>query len=388
MVIRGNSRGNARQLSHYLLAQKDNEAIRILDADGQIDPQAEDLHRSIFLMGVSAELSKSEKGLYHAQINPAIGEDATMDDEQWLQAGDILGRQLGLANQRRAIVLHTKKGRTHAHVVWERFDHEKGRMVSDSFSRLAQDRARKEMEAVFSHKPTPHRNKHRPELKASLTKLWNQTGTGAQFVHAARQHGYFIAEGSGRSPFVVVDENGRSYDLTRQLQGVRLKDVRQRLRHESLLGEKDAIVFARKNSGMQERGGDKGTGKQQASLTQKISTMKEEEKQNEKQTPANDNQKEQQKSGQFKENKADMTQSDRQQQDKGNTKEQFKDNKPSVTGQQQDKSTKEKFAENKNDTTQKSDRQAEKEKRKQEFKQRMQPKPGQSRDKQRGMDMD
>lgn len=386
MVIRGNSRGNPRQLSHYLLAKKENEAIRILDVEGQINPQAEDLHRSIFLMGVSAELSKSEKGLWHAQINPAIGEDALMDDEQWLQAADILGKQLGLESQRRAIVLHTKKGRTHAHCVWERFDHSAGKMVNDSFSRLAQDRARKEMEAVFGQQRTPHRNKHRPELKATLTQLWNQTGTGAQFVKAARQHGFIISEGSGRSPFMVVDANGRSFDLTRQLQNVRLKEVRQRLRGETLLGEKDAITLARSTrKDAQERGGD-GTGKQTATNTYKRNTMKEEFKDNQQDMAANDNQKGQSAKSQFSENKADIgKQSDKEPEQAKDIKGQFADNKHEATGQEKEKSVKDQFAENKDDAT-KTAQQKDKEKRREEFKKRMQPKPGQSHD--RGIDID
>lgn len=386
MVIRGNSRSNARQLSHYLLAKKDNEAIRILDVDGQLNAEAEDLDRSIYLMGVSAELTKSEKGLYHAQINPAIGEDAAMNDDHWLQAGDILGKQLGLENQRRAIVLHTKKGRTHAHVVWERYDHDKGRMVSDSFSRLAQDRARKEMEATFGQAPTPHRNKHRPELKASLSALWHQTGTGAQFVKAARCNGYIITEGSGRSPYMVVDENGRSHDLTRQLQGVRLKEVRQRLRAESLMGEKDAITLMRKTQNdNQERGGDTGTGKQKASFTNKRKTMQEEFAQNKNAITANDNQQSQSAKTQFTDNKADITTPDKKPESANKTKEQFAANKPEITGQEKDKSLKEQFAENKSDTT-KSKQQQDKNKRREDFKKRMQPKPGKSRD--RGIDID
>lgn len=385
MVIRGNSRGNARQLSHYLLAKKDNEAIRILDVDGQVDPDAKDLHQAIFLMGVSAELTKSDKGLYHAQINPAIGEDSAMGDDNWLQAADILGRQLGLINQRRAIVLHTKKGRTHAHVVWERYDHEKGKMVSDSFSRLAQDRARKEMEATFGQQPTPHRNKHRPELKASLSAIWHQTGTGAQFVKAARKNGYIISEGSGRSPYMVVDENGRSYDLTRQLQGVRLKDVRQRLRHESLMGEKDAIAFMRKNNGNQEQGGNRGTGKQKASLTHKYNTMQDEFATNNNDITADNHQQDKPTTkDQFRDNKADISQADNANQPQPSLKERLAASRQEITGQQPDKTVREKFAENKSDTTGQSD----KEKRREAFRQRMQPKPDNERTKERGLDMD
>jgi Relaxase/Mobilisation nuclease domain. len=390
MVIRGNSRSNPKQLSQYLLTQKDNEAIRILDIDGERNPTIEELHQSIYLMGVSAELTKSEKGLYHAQINPAIGEDALMNDEQWLQAGDILAKQLGLENQRRAIVLHTKKGRTHAHVVWERYDHDKQRMVSDSFSRLAQDRARKEMEVTFGQAPTPHRNKHRPELKASLSALWHQTGTGAQFVKAARQNGYIISEGSGRSPFMVVDENGRSYDLTRQLQGVKLKDVRQRLRSETLMGEKDAITLARKNSkGNQERSGDGGTGKQQSTTKSKRNTMQEDFATNQEDMAANDSNKGQSAKEQFKANRAYMgaNKQDKKPEQAANIQDQFAANKQQATGQQPDKSLKEKFAENKSDTN-KTDQQKDKDKRREEFKKRMQPKPDQTHTRDKGMDID
>ncbi|HEY1009979.1 MAG TPA: hypothetical protein VGE58_07705 [Daejeonella sp.] len=348
------------------MAQKDNEAIRILDINGQINPQAEDLHRAVFLMGVSAELSKSEKGLYHAQINPAIGEDAAMQDDHWLQAADILGKQLGLETQSRAIVLHTKKGRTHAHVVWERYDHAHQRMVSDSFSRLAQDRARKEMEATFGQAATPHRNKHRPELKASLSALWHQTGTGAQFVKAARQNSYIISEGSGRSPYMVVDTNGRSYDLTRQLQSVRLKEVRQRLRNETLLGEKDAIALMRKQRlDEQERGGDKGTGKEKNSLTLKIKSMKQE----------------------FDDNSGEISDDSRKQPDqKQNTKQVFKDNKPDATGQQKDKSVKDKFVENKEDS--KTEHEKDKERRRAEFRQRMQNDKQLNQTREKGMDIE
>ncbi|OSZ82580.1 hypothetical protein CAP35_04750 [Chitinophagaceae bacterium IBVUCB1] len=246
MVIRGNARGNGKQLAKYLMTKQDNEAIRILDVDGQDNADARDLYLALHSMQLTSELTKSDKGLYHAQINPATDESKNMDDAAWLLATDILAERLGMEGQRRAIVLHTKKGRTHAHVVFERYHHETGKMVKDSFSRLAQDKARKEMEAVFKHKATPHRNKHRPELKASLSALWHSTGTGAQFLAAARKNDYIIGEGSGRSAYIVVDAMARSYDLTRQLNGVRVKEVRQRLRGLAMPGEKEAISIARK----------------------------------------------------------------------------------------------------------------------------------------------
>lgn len=252
MVIRGRTRGNGRQLATYLLFLNENEDIRILDVAGRLNADEGYLHDTLFCMSLTSELTKSDKGLYHAQINPAYGDDAAMTHQSWLQAADMLAKELGLEEQRRVIVLHTKKGRTHAHVVWERYDLEKGRMISDSFSRLAQDRARKEMERVFEHKQTPHRNARRPEMKETLSGLWQKTTTGIEFLQDAGKAGYIIAKGVQRRPFMVVDQTGRSFDLVRQLQGVKTKDVRDKLKVEKLQPEKEAITTANARKSSQE----------------------------------------------------------------------------------------------------------------------------------------
>ena len=223
----------------------ENEDIQILDVAGRLDPEDSYLHDTLFTMSLTSELTKSNKGLYHAQINPAYGDDAAMTTASWLQAADMLGQQLGLDEQRRVIVLHTKKGRTHAHVVWERYDLDKGRMISDSFSRLAQDRARKEMERVFEHAQTPHRNVRRPEMKEALSILWQKAKSGFDFLKEAGKAGYIIAKGVQRRPFMVVDETGRSFDLVRQLHGAKTKDVREKLKTEKLPLEKEAITTAK-----------------------------------------------------------------------------------------------------------------------------------------------
>lgn len=264
MVIRGGTRGNGAQLARYLVTMKDNERIEILEAAGREHASPEYMRDTILSMDLMADLTKAKNSLYHAQINPAYLEDKNID---WFKAADMLGKELGFEDQRRVIVLHEKKGRTHAHVVWERYDHDTGKVKSDSFSRLAQDRARQAMELEFGHKPTPKRNEHRPKLKASLLALWNQTGTGAQFLKACKNNNYMIASGSGRNPFIVVDENGRSFDLVRQLKGVRLKDVRERLRNETLMTEKQAIVYMRSQKEERER---EEQGKQKAKFAENV----------------------------------------------------------------------------------------------------------------------
>lgn len=242
MINRGQARGNGSQLASYLLTPADNDNIIVLDIRGTANP--DDLRRSILEMSLTSELTKSDKGLYHAQINPAIGEDITMTPERWLRAAEILETELKLCGQKRAIVLHEKKSRIHAHVVWERYDHETGKMISDSYSRLAQDRARKIMEAEFQHQKTPDRNKKQPEMKKDLTALWHQYPEAAGFIEATKAKGYVVATGTQR-PYIVVDETGRSFDLVRQLDGVRTREVRERFKETKLPKEKKAIVMAR-----------------------------------------------------------------------------------------------------------------------------------------------
>lgn len=244
MVVTGNSRGNGKQLGDYLLAANDNTRIQIIDVAGWDETDERTMRRTLLSMSLTSELTRSDKGLYHAQINPAYGEDQNMTVEQWRQAADILSKQLQLDEQRRVIVLHTKKGRTHAHVVWERYDFNSGIMISDSFSHLAQNRARQELEITFGHKRTPERNKNRPVIKEKLTDLWRKFQKGHDFIKAAAKEGYIIAKGVKR-PFRVVDENGRSFNLVKQIDNVKTKEVRDRLKGERLITEKEAIAQIR-----------------------------------------------------------------------------------------------------------------------------------------------
>ncbi|MDF2380504.1 hypothetical protein JMG10_03420 [Nostoc ellipsosporum NOK] len=243
MVIRGKTRGNGAQLADYLVRVADNDNVRVFDIRGT--SQSNDLKFSLLEMSLTSELTRSDKGLYHAQINPAYGEDKAMQTGDWLKAADMLENELGLAGQKRVIVLHEKKNRIHAHVVWERYDHEKGIMISDSFSRLAQDRARKTMEHDLEQKKTPERNAKRPEMKKTLSEIWQKTVTGTEFVKEAVLKGYTIARGQLRRPYIVVDQTGRSFDLVRQISQARTKDVAERLKKEKLPTEREAIAFIR-----------------------------------------------------------------------------------------------------------------------------------------------
>lgn len=257
MILRVDIRGNGEQLADYVVALKDNDYIEILEVDGREDADRDYLQQTILEMQLNAELTRTDKAFFHTQINPAYGEDRAMTRQDWYMAADILAAETGYEHQRRVIVLHTKKGRTHAHVIWERYNHDTGLMIDNKHSRLKADAARPKIEAALGHRLTPRRNPQRPELKTALTKIWNETATGAEFIREARKSGYIIASGTGNRPFMVVDENGRAFDLVRQITDVRTKEVRARLRHEELVTDKRAIEIMRElqgeNSGKREK---------------------------------------------------------------------------------------------------------------------------------------
>lgn len=242
MVIRGRTRGNGGQLAAYLMDNSENDQAYVFDIRGTSQP--DNLRMSLLEMSFTSELTKSQKGLYHAQINPAYGEDKRMTDTDWFRAADILEAELKLTDQKRVIVMHEKNGRQHAHVVWERYDHTSGKMISDSYSRLAQDRARKTMEKEFEQQRTPERNARKIDLKKAITEIWKKTKTGMDFIIQSLEKGYVIATGTQR-PYMLVDDTGRSFDLVRQLEKVKTKDVRERLEKEKLPNEKQAIKIIR-----------------------------------------------------------------------------------------------------------------------------------------------
>lgn len=234
MVIKGRSRGNGKQLAQYLLGSRENDRAQVLNIRGTSRPH--DLHKSLLEMSLTSELTKGVHGLYHAQINPAIGEDMPMSTDDWLTAVDILEKHLGFEGQKRIIVLHEKKGRVHAHVGWERYDHETGTLRGDGHNFRKHDKAREEIELTLGHKrtrqqeqePDPDERK-KADYKRELSKLWEQFPDGNDFIQEAAKAGYQIAAVDARRPWRVIMPDGKDEDLVRQLETAKTKDVRARL---------------------------------------------------------------------------------------------------------------------------------------------------------------
>ncbi|MFD0750624.1 relaxase/mobilization nuclease domain-containing protein [Mucilaginibacter calamicampi] len=242
MFVSGKIRGNAPQLADYLLAMGENERVFILDVDGRAHPNPGHLKDTLYGMELNSELTRSANSIYHAVIrpDPESQKDRALTMEEWHKAVEMLAEELPFQQQRRATVLHEKDGYFHAHVVFERYDHEKGTMIDYKHNYKAHDRARFKLEREFGHKITPNKNPNRDRHKKSLSEIWQQTKTGSEFIKEAKRYGYTIAKGTTR-PFMVIDEQGRSFNLVKMLKDVKTKDVRERLADTQLKNDKSAI---------------------------------------------------------------------------------------------------------------------------------------------------
>ena len=247
MIIKGKSRGNGAQLGKYLVTQGKNERIRVIEVRGVT---AEDVPGAVCEMDAISLGARTDKGLYHAQINSRAEEPLT--DEQRAIAVDRLEEGLGLTGQPRVVVVHEKKGREHCHVVWSRIDLDRMAAISDSNNYRKHEEVARALEREFGHepvrgahverdgKPRPDRTPSHSEMlqaertgvspaaaKAVMTELWHETGNGKSFQAALETKWWVLARGDRRD-FVAIDINGGVHSLARRIEGATAADLRER----------------------------------------------------------------------------------------------------------------------------------------------------------------
>lgn len=249
MIIKGKSVAGAKRLAVHLTRKDQNERIEIKEISGLAADNLPDALHEMEALGAG---TRAEKTLYHASINTPAHERLT--DGQRDQAITALEKKLGLTGQPRIVVVHEKKdGREHCHIVWSRIDLERGRAISDSHNYRKHEEVARELEREFgltrvqgAHverdgKERPKRTpSHSDMLQAQrtgrspqqitedITAIWRNTQTGQQFAEALEKAGYVLARGDRRH-FVVIDPDGGTHSLARRIEGVRVKDVRERM---------------------------------------------------------------------------------------------------------------------------------------------------------------
>ena len=251
MIPKGNQRGGGQQLATHLLNAYDNDSVEVADVRGAIAP---DLHGAFAEWYAEAKATKCVKYLYSLSINP----DHTQGPYNREHYDDFIRRtedKLGLSGQPRAVVFHVKHGREHCHVVWSRIDTEKMKAVQLSHDRqklraVAQEYARDhnltlppgmqnnrgkdrfpdhaKVENLAEKQQEERTGTSKKQRMEQITKAWRENTDGHSFVKALEADGYFLARGDKRS-YVVVDLYGEVHSLSRQITGVKAKEIKARL---------------------------------------------------------------------------------------------------------------------------------------------------------------
>ncbi len=248
MVIKGGARSGPGELALHLLRADTNESVTVRGLDGVA---ADDLRGALLEMAAVGAGARTQRPLYHASINTA--RDELMTDAQKARAVARLADELGLAGQPHVVVEHVKANREHLHVVWSRIDGETLKAIPDSHNYRRHELVARDLELEFSHQrvqgahvgrdgidrptrtPDPYemmqaaRSSLSPaEATAELTGLWRSTDSGQAFVAAIEDAGWMLARGDKRD-FVVIDPHGETHSLARRIDGVKARDVRDRL---------------------------------------------------------------------------------------------------------------------------------------------------------------
>jgi hypothetical protein len=248
MIIKGTSCAGARRLAVHLTRTDTNERAEVKEVRGVA---AEDLRGALLEMETVAAGARTTKPFYHSSINTAAHE--RLSDEQRKLAIERLEAALGLSGQPRVVVVHEKEGREHCHIVWSRIDLERMAAISDSHNYRKHEEVARSLEREFglqrvqgahAEREGKERPKRTPshaemlqaertgmstqEVKEQITALWRNTETGKEFAAALAEHGYVLARGDRRD-FVVIDRAGGTHSLSRRIEWVKAKDVRERM---------------------------------------------------------------------------------------------------------------------------------------------------------------
>ena len=264
MIPFGSQRALGQDLATHLMNTHDNERMELLDVRGAV---AKDLHGAFAEWELQAHaLTRCKNYLYSLSINPDPAQ-GPLTSEQYEDYIARVEDRLGLADQPRAIVMHVKDGREHAHVVWSRIDAEAGKAVQIAFDReklmmvtreFARDHGldlpggydrdghRHDQLSLYEKAQQGKTGVTKEERIAHVTEAWRQSDSAKAFVRALEERGYILA--TGKRPYVLIDIHGEMNALPKLIddKSVRTKDIRAFLEKDFPIDSLPSIEEARK----------------------------------------------------------------------------------------------------------------------------------------------
>lgn len=130
MILKGAQRAGTGNLARHLLNDRDNDHVTTLELRGFV---SRDLTGALQEMSAVAKATKCKQFMFALSLNPP--KDAEVREAAFIAAADKAEKELGLTGQPRAIIMHEKNGRRHAHVVWSRIDGENLKAINLPFSK-------------------------------------------------------------------------------------------------------------------------------------------------------------------------------------------------------------------------------------------------------------
>lgn len=244
MILKGSQRSGAMALADHLMNDRDNDHVTCLELR---DFSSEQLHGALSEMHAISKATQCKQFMFSLSLNPPQDHIATEQD--FLEAADRAEQQLGLSDQPRAIVMHEKEGRRHAHMVWSRIDVDEMKAINlPHFKNKLRDLSRDlyldhgwvlpDGLATYGNKSplnftleewqqAKRQGLDPREIKQAFQQVWERCDSQVGFKNALEDRGYFLSRGDRRG-FVALDVDGNIHSIAKWT-GLKTKDVKAKL---------------------------------------------------------------------------------------------------------------------------------------------------------------
>lgn len=231
MILKGSQRSGGTQLAAHLMNDRDNDHVSLSELKGFA---AQDLMGALNEAHAVSKGTRCRQYMFSLSINPPKDADAGTD--ALMDAADRAGEALGLKDQPRAVVIHEKNGRRHAHVVWSRIDADSMKAINLPFFKERLSKLSKELylehgwELPEGHRTNGWKNPlnftlaewqqakrldlHPREVKQVFHSAWQRSDNQAGFKHALEESGFYLSRGDRRG-VVAVDLHGEVFSVSR-----------------------------------------------------------------------------------------------------------------------------------------------------------------------------
>jgi hypothetical protein len=244
MIMKGNQRGNARQLANHLTSDE-NDHHRILKVDGFC---ADNLHGALIETYAISKATQCKKIFFTVVISPP--ENVAVSEQQIFDVPRRIQEKFKLEKQPFALVEHEKEGRKHYHLVISRIDTASMKALELGLYKKALNELslslfienKWDIPKGFQIGQPDSRNfslaewqqskrlgAHPKHIKAAIKQSWDNSDNRASFKAALAEKGIFLAKGDRRNCFVAVTWQGETIPLNKKNLGATAKAIKSKL---------------------------------------------------------------------------------------------------------------------------------------------------------------